>query len=78
LAVDVLEKKLDNALSVVDDTGLTTTAPTMASFDYWRNLAQEHGNAAYPCRSGRKAKHCRHRWTEPPPTVVEQFHFGAQ
>jgi hypothetical protein len=36
LAVDVLEKTLDGALKLVDDIGLTSRAPAMASFDYWR------------------------------------------
>src|SRR5258707_6091874 len=36
LAVDVLEKTLDGALKIIDDIGLTTKAPKMANFDYWR------------------------------------------
>ena len=55
-SVDVLERTLNDALKVIDDIGLTTKAPVMASFDYWRNLTAK-GNAICPCRSGRKAKH---------------------
>jgi hypothetical protein len=78
LAVDVLEKSLNDALKVIDDIGLTTKAPKMASFDYWRNLVPKHGSARCPCRSGRKAKHCLHRWTDPTPTIVERFDIGAR
>jgi hypothetical protein len=73
LAVEVLEKSLDDALKVIDDIGLTTKAPSMASFEYWRNLQPSHANASCPCRSGRKAKHCLHHWTDPAPTVIERF-----
>ena len=63
LAVDVLEKSLDDALRVIDDIGLTTKAPLMASFAYWRNLVAKRyaRNAGCPFRSGRKVKHCLHR-----------------
>jgi len=73
LAVDVLEKTLDGALKIIDDIGLTTKAPKMANFDYWRNVVQKSGSALCPCRSGRKAKHCLHRWTDPTPPVVDSF-----
>ena len=52
LAVDVLEKTLDDALKIIDDIGLTTKAPTMANFDYWRNLVQKQGNALCPVARG--------------------------
>jgi hypothetical protein len=48
LAVNVLERTLDDALKVVDDIGLTTKAPRMASFNYWRNLGKAHGRASCP------------------------------
>ena len=73
LAIDVLEKTLDDALRIVDDIGLTTKAPTMANFDYWRNITAAQGNALCPCRSGKKTKHCLHRWTDPVPSVVSIF-----
>ena len=73
LAVDVLVKTLDDALKIIDDIGLTTKAPTMASFDYWRNIAQKKGDALCPCRSGRTARNCLHRWTDATPTVAERF-----
>jgi SEC-C motif len=78
LAVDALEKALNAALKVIDDIGSTTKAPKMASFDYWRNLIAKRGSAPCPCRSGRKAKHCLHRWTDPAPTIVERFDIGAR
>jgi hypothetical protein len=77
-SVDVLERTLDDALSVIDDVGLTTKAPIMASFGYWRNLTRSQGSAICPCRSGRKAKHCLHRWTDPAPTVAERFDIGSR
>ena len=72
-AVDVLEKTLDDALRIIDDIGLTTKAPQMASFDYWRNITRKQGNTLCPCRSGRKAKHCLHQWADPTPPVVGRF-----
>ena len=77
-AVEVLEKTLDDALKVIDDIGLTTKAPQMASFKYWRNQIAKRGNASCPCRSGRKAKHCLHRWRDPAPMIVERFDKGGQ
>jgi SEC-C motif len=77
LAVEVIEQTLDDALKLVDDIGLTTKAPMMASFDYWRKLARGRGNAMCPCRSGRKAKHCLHRWTDPTPGIVERFDISS-
>jgi hypothetical protein len=73
LAVEVLEKSLDDSLKLIDDIALTTKAPSMASFGYWRNLSPARGNVSCPCRSGRKAKHCLHRWTDPVPIVVGRF-----
>jgi hypothetical protein len=29
---------LDQALRLIDDIGLTTNAPAMATFEYWRNI----------------------------------------
>jgi hypothetical protein len=73
LATTVLERTLDEALKVVDDIGLTTNAPKMASFSYWRNLRRAHGGASCPCRSGLKSKDCLHRWTDPAPAISERF-----
>jgi hypothetical protein len=56
LAVYVLEKTLNDALRIVDDIGLTTKAPKMASFSYWRNLTQGHRKTSCPCRSGKAGK----------------------
>jgi hypothetical protein len=76
LAVMVLLETLDVALRIVDDVALTTGAPAMASFTYWRMVSQDARNALCPCRSGRKAKHCPHEWAEEPPRVIEQFIVG--
>jgi hypothetical protein len=73
LAVDVLTRTLDDALKIIDDVALTTGAPRMASFSYWRKLTQKGQNSLCPCRSGRKVKHCLHRWSDDPPEVVERF-----
>jgi SEC-C motif len=73
LAVEVLERTLNDALKLVDDIGLTTSAPFMASFPYWRNVSRQSGNALCPCRSGKKAKHCLHRWSDPAPTICSRF-----
>ena len=73
LAVNVLERTLDDALRVIDDVGLTTRAPTMASFTYWRNIERKSGNQECPCRSGKKAKRCLHRWNDPVPTIADRF-----
>jgi hypothetical protein len=73
LAVSILERTLDDALRIIDDIGLTTRAPAMASFPYWRNLTHKKGNTLCPCRSGHKAKHCLHLWSDAAPTVTERF-----
>ena len=73
LAVDILTRTLDDALKIIDDVALTTNAPQMASFGYWRMLAQKGQNSLCPCRSGRKVKHCQHRWIDDPPEVVDRF-----
>jgi hypothetical protein len=73
LAVAVLRETLDVTLRIVDDVALTTEAPTMASFRYWRMVTQKSRNVPCPCRSGKKAKSCRHAWSEPPPQVAERF-----
>jgi hypothetical protein len=38
VAVRVMEKTLDDSLRIIDDLGLTTSAPKMATFKYWRQL----------------------------------------
>jgi hypothetical protein len=73
LAVDVLFETLDASLRIVDDVGLTTGAPEIASFNYWRMVSQKSRNALCPCRSGRKAKNCRHGWADDSPKIAEQF-----
>ena len=73
LAVEVLEKTLDGALRLVDDVGLTTNAPAMATFPYWRNLTRKYGSRSCPCRSGLKANQCLHRWSDPVPEIANRF-----
>ncbi len=73
LAVDVLTRTLDDALKIIDDVALTSGAPQVASFSYWRKIAQKGQNSLCPCRSGRKVRHCQHRWSDTPPEVVERF-----
>jgi hypothetical protein len=77
-AVDVLERTLDDALRIIDDIGLTTHAPGMASFRYWRQISQKGQNSMCPCRSGRKVKHCLHRWLDEPPEVTRDFSVEEQ
>ena len=73
LAVAVLRETLDATLRIIDDIALTTGAPTMASFRYWRMVSQESPDAPCPCRSGREAKNCPHDWAAEPPQITERF-----
>jgi hypothetical protein len=77
LAVAVLRDTLDVTLQIIDDVALTTGAPTMANFKYWRMVSQKSRNALCPCRSGRKAKNCQHVWTTEPPRVTEKFKIAS-
>ena len=43
-------------LRIIDDIGLTTHAPDMASFAYWRQVNQKGQNSMCPCWSGEKGK----------------------
>jgi SEC-C motif len=72
LAVAVLHETLDAALRIVDDVALTTGAPAMASFSYWRMISQRSRNAPCPCRSGKKAKNCLHGWAQ----QATRFRYG--
>ena len=72
-AVRILEKTLDDALRIIDDVGLTTGAPRMANFEYWRNVIQGQPSSPCPCRSGKKVKDCHHRWTDQVPDVIDRF-----
>jgi SEC-C motif-containing protein len=69
----ILTATFDAALHVVDDLGLTTRAPTVATFPYWRALRTTNRNDPCPCRSGRKVKHCVHAWGLPGPAIPESF-----
>jgi hypothetical protein len=72
-ALEVLTEVLDAALRVIDDIGLTTDAPAMADFDYWRPLRPTGRNTLCACGSGEKTKHCIHEWRGTSPTVPERF-----
>jgi hypothetical protein len=66
----------EGTLRIVDDVALTTGAPTMASFSYWRMVSQKSRDAPCPCRSGKKAKRCSHTWADEPPLVTERFRLS--
>lgn len=76
-AVDVLEVVLDEALRVIDDIGLTTGAPRLATFSYWRSVSQGDRNERCPCWSGRKVKHCPHDWNTDAPEVSNAFSLSC-
>jgi len=60
VALRVATVALDGALRVIDDLGLTTQAPPIATFDYRRRISAPGRNDPCPCRSGRKSKLCIH------------------
>ena len=72
-ALRVLAVVLDDALRIVDDVGLTSGAPALADFHYWRALRPAERNQECPCRSGKKAKRCHHGWRMPAPRITESF-----
>lgn len=65
----VITDVLHQALSVVDDVGLTTEAATLTLRSYWRNFSPVRGNRPCPCGRGPSST-CRHRWGEPARTVT--------
>ena len=77
LSVAVVRQTLDATLRIIDDVALTTGAPVMASFKYWRMLSQKSRNTLCPCRSGRKVKNCRHGWKEQLPSQIDLSSFDA-
>lgn len=66
-AMNILRVTMDAALRSVDDVGLTTNAPLVAGEPYWRRLRRPSRNELCPCRSGLKAKRCRHAWGDSAP-----------
>lgn len=72
-ALDVLTTTLAAALAMIDDIGLTTGAPAMADFPYWRNLSPTARNESCACGSGKKTKNCIHSWGAPTPPMPEEF-----
>lgn len=68
LATDLLDQDLVRVRWVLDDVGLTTQIADslpLKLLDF--PLAHQHPerNSACPCGSGRKFKHCVHRWGQP-------------
>jgi len=59
--IDVFQR----ATHLVDDIALTTNAPRLARFSYWRQLRPTERNDLCPCRSGQKTKSCDHSWGSP-------------
>lgn len=64
----LLVEHLYAALKLVDDFGLTTTAPALTKRDYWRNLLPALSGDACPCGCGPWAKSL-HAWGSPAPSV---------
>jgi len=73
VAVRVIVQTLDDALSVIDDLGLTTGATKMATFTYWRQLQVATRKQRCPCRSGLTFEKCHHRWREPTTSMTSTF-----
>jgi hypothetical protein len=65
----VITEVLEQALSVVDDVGLTTAAAPLTLRTYWRNFSPVRGKRPCPCGRGPSST-CRHRWGEPARTVT--------
>lgn len=76
VSLQVLTMCLDSSLRAIDDLGLTTHAGEITAWNYWRALKRPDRNASCPCRSGRKAKACIHRWGEAPPPYVDLSQLG--
>jgi uncharacterized protein YecA (UPF0149 family) len=69
----VLRTSLDAALRAIDDIALTTGAPLLSRESYWRRVIHANRNDPCPCRSGQKAKRCRHTWGDPAPSFPTSF-----
>jgi hypothetical protein len=73
VAVRVMLQTLDESLRIIDDIGLTTGAPKMATFNYWRQLQVTTKKQLCPCRSGFTYEKCHHRWRESSPSIGSSF-----
>jgi len=76
IAVRVISTVLNETLRLIDDLGLTTRAPHLATFDYWQKLSIATPRQLCPCRSGHRAKDCSHRWGDPSPTMTTAFEWS--
>jgi hypothetical protein len=76
VGLHVALQSFEASLALVDDVGLTTGAPSMAIYPYWRNLAPSDRNQACSCGSGKKWKACGHRWGESGPSIPAEFRQG--
>jgi hypothetical protein len=68
LASDHGNQFLNDALRIVDDFGLTTAAPNLTKYTYWRGFQPVARNSQCPCGCG-KFKRNVHRWGEPAPPL---------
>lgn len=73
IAVRVAVQALDDSIRVIDDFGLTTGAPKIATFEYWRKLEVKTRKQLCPCRSGLTFEKCGHRWGEPAASITSSF-----
>ena len=76
VGLQVALSTFEASLVLVDDVGLTTSAPSMATFPYWRSLTPSERNAPCPCRSGKRSKSCGHQWASPGPSIPTRFTYG--
>lgn len=70
-ALRILRECFDASLRMIDDVGLTTRAGEIGVWEYWRRHKKLERNAPCACRSGKKAKYCKHSWGEPPPPIPD-------
>jgi hypothetical protein len=74
-AARIVVQSLDDSLRIIDDIGLTTGAPKMATFNYWRRLQVTTRKQLCPCRSGLTFEKCHHRWGEPTTPITAGFQW---
>lgn len=57
-AAQVVLATADDTLRVLDDVALTTKAPRIATYEYWRNTTVIDAQGHCPCRSGKRGYRC--------------------